>query len=235
MPLAEELTLVYARLSGLLLAEETVQTALGLVTSLAVDTVAGAAGAGVTLVDGSAELQSAAATSELVARADALQYELGEGPCLTAVFGQQVVHVDDLEQDHRWPRWREAALPLGLRSSVSAPLLARGQCQGAVKVYGQQAAAFSSGAVGLMGRFGEQAAILISNVSSLTDAAQLSDSLRAALRSRNTIALATGVLMERQGLTEEQAFLRMVDDARTEQRELATRAQAVVDSVHERE
>ena len=51
LPLAEELSAVYARMSGLLLSEETVNTAVGLVTSLAQDCIPGTAGAGVTLID----------------------------------------------------------------------------------------------------------------------------------------------------------------------------------------
>jgi len=50
LPLAE-LSAVFARMSGLLLSEETVSTAVRLVTSLAADTIPGTAGAGVTLID----------------------------------------------------------------------------------------------------------------------------------------------------------------------------------------
>jgi hypothetical protein len=111
LPLAEELSQVYARMSGLLLSEETVQTALDLVTSLALDTIGGAVGAGVTLIDADGNRESAAATSPLVARADALQYDLDEGPCLTAWADNVQVRIDDLQTDEPWPAWRRAALP----------------------------------------------------------------------------------------------------------------------------
>jgi serine/threonine protein phosphatase PrpC len=51
LPLAEELSVVYARMSGLLLSEETVTTAVGLVTAPATESIPGVVGAGVTLVD----------------------------------------------------------------------------------------------------------------------------------------------------------------------------------------
>lgn len=105
MPLAEELGRLYARMSGLLLSEETVQTALNLVTTLAVETIPGSTGAGVTLIDSNGRKTSAGATSELVTSADDLQYQLGEGPCWTAWARQEVVRIDDLEVDARWPRW----------------------------------------------------------------------------------------------------------------------------------
>ena len=51
LPLTEELSAVFARMSGLLLSEETVSTAVRLVTSLAQDCIPGTVGAGVTLID----------------------------------------------------------------------------------------------------------------------------------------------------------------------------------------
>jgi GAF domain-containing protein len=224
LPLAEELGRVYARMSGLLLSEETVQTALDLVTSLALDTVSGAMGAGVTLLDPEGHSDTACSTSPAVAQADSLQYVLGEGPCLTACAQQVAVRIDDLELDQRWPRWRSAALPLGLRSSLSVPMLGHGRALGAIKVYGEQPATFSEASVALLTRFAEQGAILLSNVSSLDKAERLSESLQEALRARNLIALACGILMERHGLTEGQAFLRLVEDARREHRELVDEA-----------
>lgn len=230
MPLAEELGRVYAQMAGLLLSEETVQTALDLVTSLALETIPGAGGAGVTLMDGDGHKTSAGATSALVARADDLQYQLDEGPCLTACRTQQVVRIDDLEHDDRWPQWREAALPLGLYSTLSAPLVSQGRALGAVKVYGQQPSAFSAHNELLLGRFGDQAAILLANVATLDRADRLSEQLQEALRARNAIALANGILMERHSLTEEQAFLRLVEQARAGQHELVDQAADVIRS-----
>ena len=230
LPLAEELSQVYARMSGLLLSQATVQTAIDLVTSLALDTIEGASGAGVTLVDADGHKESAGATSELVGRADDLQYELGEGPCLTAIANDVLVRIDDVEGDGRWPRWRDAILPTGLRSSLSAPLRAEGRVLGALKVYGERPGSFDDRSADLLGRFADQAAILLANVGTLDQAERLSESLRNALRTRNLIALANGILMERHRLTEEQAFLRLVEDARSQHRELVDEAAAVLQS-----
>lgn len=228
LPLAEELTLVYARMSGLLLSDQTVQTALQLVTSLALDTISGASGAGVTLIDVDGRRTSAAATSDLVAEADRLQYELDEGPCLTACADRELVRIDDLAQETRWPRWTEVALPLGLRSSLSVPMVAPDRVLGAIKVYGQEPNAFTAASEALLTRFAAQATILLANVQSLEQADRLSDSLQQALSARNVIATATGILMERFRLTEEQAFLRLVADAGHGRRELVDEATAVV-------
>ncbi|MEN3358574.1 MAG: hypothetical protein V7637_2556, partial [Mycobacteriales bacterium] len=79
MPLADELSGVFARMSGLLLSRETVQTALRLVTSLAAETVPGATGAGVTLMDEQGRRTTWAATEPEVERADALQVRARRG------------------------------------------------------------------------------------------------------------------------------------------------------------
>jgi len=141
-----------------------------------------------------------------------------------------LVRVDDLEHDERWPRWRTAALPLGVRSSLSSPLISQGRALGAVKIYGDRPGAFSAAHEALLRRFADQAAILLANVSSLDQAEQLSESLQSALRTRNLIALASGIVMERHGLTEEQAFLELVASARREQRELVDEASAIIAS-----
>lgn len=94
----------------------------------------------------------------------------------------------------------------------------------------QQPEAFDARSELLLTRFGEQAAILLSNVATLDQAEQLSERLREALRVRNVIALANGILMERHRLSEEQAFLRLVDQARVGQRELADEAATVIGS-----
>jgi GAF domain-containing protein len=231
MPLGEELGRVYARMSGLLLSEETVDTALDIITSLALDTVEGAVAAGVTLLDDNGDKESAAATSEVAARADALQYELDEGPCLTASRTRQLVRIDVLEQDNRWPRWREAALGLGLRACLSAPMMSQGRVLGAIKVYGREPGTFVGRSESLMPRYADQAAILLANVASLEQASRLSENLQQALRARNVIAMASGILMERHQLSEEQAFLRLVEGARASGHELVAEATRLIDPI----
>src|SRR4051812_39408516 len=85
LPLDGELATVAARMSGLLLSRETVDSVLELIVSLAGTTIAAAAGAGVTLFDGDGGLATTSASGPLVRAADALQYEFGEGPCMAAL------------------------------------------------------------------------------------------------------------------------------------------------------
>jgi GAF domain-containing protein len=145
LPLADELAAVFARAADLLLTDETVFKALELITEAAQAAVPGAVGAGVTLVDADGHKRTASASSPLVELADSRQYELGQGPCLVAWASGEPVLVSDVLNDHRWPGWSRAAAELGLRSSVSAPLLTGDAALGAVKLYGRQAGGFESG------------------------------------------------------------------------------------------
>jgi GAF domain-containing protein len=203
--LADELAVVFARMSGLLLSAETVATALGLVTSLAVETVPGSVGAGVSIVDERGR-RTSAATDRRVERADALQYQHDEGPCLAATALRQLVRVDDVAEDRRWPRWAADARTLGLRAALSAPLVAGNRALGAMKVYAAQPHAFDAHAERLMVLFSAQAAVLVANVQSYERAQRLTDELRQAVRDRDVVSVAKGVLMARHGVDEEAAF-----------------------------
>lgn len=123
LPLADELAVVFTRMSGLLLSHETVSIALSLITSLAKETIPGAVGAGVTMLNENGQEVSAAATGPVVEQADGLQYELGEGPCLSAWGQRATFRTEDLRHETRWPRWSKGVQPLGLRASLSTAIV----------------------------------------------------------------------------------------------------------------
>jgi GAF domain-containing protein len=163
LPLADELAAVSARMSGLLLSRETVHSALSLVTSLAGEALPGTAGAGVTLLDEHGRRMTAAATDPVVAHLDGLQYELGEGPCLSAWEHRRVIRVDDIATEERWQRWTSAARRSAMRAALSAPLVAGGDALGAIKVYGRDRCSFGDRDEYLLTMFAAQAAILVAD------------------------------------------------------------------------
>jgi GAF domain-containing protein len=150
LPLADELSAVFARLSGLLLTEETVRTLVGAGRAARARDDATSFGAGVTLVEQSGQKRTAEATDERVERLDHLQYELDEGPCLTAYVERSVVMIKDTSRDQRFSRWSPAASGMGVASVLSAPLVAGDACLGAMKVYAESPGAFDSRAQRLL-------------------------------------------------------------------------------------
>jgi GAF domain-containing protein len=233
LPLTDELAAVFARMSGLLLSAETVDTALGLLSALAQETVPGSTGAGVSIVD-EERRRSSGSTDDRVKEADALQYDLDEGPCLTAASTRELVRIDDLAADRRWPRWAEAALPLGLRAAMSAPLVAADRSLGAIKVYAEQPGTFDRHSERLLTLFSAQAAILVANIQSHDRATRLSAGMRDAFHDRDVVSMAKGVLMGRNAVDESTAFGMLLARCQEEGVTVAHAARAVVDSAARR-
>jgi GAF domain-containing protein len=192
LPLADELAAVFASMSGLLLSTETVNTALELITALAKEAVPDTDGAGVTLLDERGDRVTAAATDPLVARADGLQYDLDEGPCLTAWERRALVRINDLTREDRWPRWAPATAATGMRAVLSAPLVAGDEALGALKVYSCRSGAYGGREEHLLTMFAAHAAVLLANVRSYEDARRTSAELRDSMRGRDVINVAKG-------------------------------------------
>jgi GAF domain-containing protein len=216
-------------MSGLLLSQETVETSLELVGALALETVPRASGVGVSIIDERGR-RSAGSTDRVVERADALQYELDEGPCLAATAARQVVRVPDLATDDRWPRWAAAAAGLGLAAAISVPLSAGEHTLGALKVYATTPGELDGHTEQVVTMFAAQAAVLVANVQSLDRARRTSDDLRQALAGRDLISTAKGVLMARHGIGEEAALGMLLARTGDGGGTMRQAARAVVDS-----
>jgi GAF domain-containing protein len=117
---------------------------------------------------------------------------------------------------------------------MSAPLVAGDRPLGAIKVYARQPGAFDTRAEHLLMMFGAQAAILLANVQSFEIARRLSDGLKDALRGRDLIAIAKGVLMAREGITEEPAFTMLVALGQQEQKTIREVALGLIKSTTRR-
>lgn len=215
--LAEELVGAFARMSGVLLNETTVATALSTVTSLAADTIANSTGAGVSLLESTGTRITSAATDPLVEQLDDLQYQLDEGPCLTAWRDLTLVHSSGRGDDQRWPTWLPHAQALGIRSFLSAPLIHADSAVGAIKVYSTDADAFDARDEDLLRRFAAQATIFVGNVQAVRAAERLSDQLKESLQSRDLIAMARGILMERLAVGPDDAFRELTAESRRSQ------------------
>ena len=218
------------QMAGLVLSRETVDTALQLVTTLAATTTAGTLGAAVTVVDEHGK-RSRAASNAAVEQADALQYELDEGPCLTARRTRQLVRIDDTTTDGRWPRWNDAVSGLGVRSVISAPLMAGEESIGAMKVYCERPMNYGPHDEHVMRLLAGQAAILLANSQSLQTARRLSRQLTEALATRDAVARATGVLLAQGAAGEQEAFATLAAAARQADRPVQDVARALVAAV----
>lgn len=215
-PVDDELGHVMARTTGLLLSDQTADSVLRLLTSTAMHVIPAAYGAGITLMGSDGARQTAAGTDPVVLEADALQYELDEGPCLDAWAQRRAIRVNDLSVESRWPRWAPAAVEFGMRSLLSAAMVVGETSVGALKLYGTEAGSFTEHDQATATLFAAQAAILVNSAQTYDRAGQLSENLQAVLSERDTINRATGLIMCRENVSEDQAFTYLMSRAQGE-------------------
>ncbi|MFP3713476.1 GAF and ANTAR domain-containing protein [Puerhibacterium sp. TATVAM-FAB25] len=211
-----DLGAVVARASGLMLSDEVSEAVLRLLTAAAVHLFPTSYGAGVTTTSPDGTPTTTAATDPGVQRLDELQYELDEGPCLTAWRTRRTIRIDDVATDPRWPRWTAAAAEVGVGSTLSAPLLAGEQAVGAMKVYARPSGAFGEQEEITLALFAAQCAILLSNAQRFRRAEGLGADVKALLEQRDLVTLATGVVMGRDGVSRPDAFAHLVGLAQHE-------------------
>ncbi|HST73003.1 MAG TPA: GAF and ANTAR domain-containing protein [Kocuria rosea] len=216
-PSVVELTAALACVQELMRNALTAADAVRRLAEVARDLIPLATGAGVTLIDEHGEATSTAVTDPEVEVLDAIQYELGEGPCLTAWDTVTVQHVEDTTTETRWPDWSRAVAAVGVRSVLSVPLVHRGQEIGAVKVYATEPYAFTEHEEHLLGLLAEAAGTLLGNARTARAAHGLSDSLQAAVIDLQEIETAVGILMERHQVDAGAARSRLLVAARQQQ------------------
>jgi ANTAR domain/GAF domain len=147
-----------------------------------------------------------ACSDELCLELDEVQYANGNGPCLESLRTAVPVFVTDLAEDTRWPGYRQRALDIGARSSISYPLLTDGSSIGAINFYAFEP---MSPRIDLQARASELAATAAGALALAIRLAERSDMiahLRAALTSRSIIDQAIGVLMAQQRCGARSAF-----------------------------
>jgi len=225
---ADELTMVIARTRGMLVSHEVAAAAVEQLAQVARDLVVSAVGAGASLMDEAGRRVSTGTTDRIAATADELQYELGQGPCISAWATSSVQRLDDTGSDQRWPAWSAAARQLGIRSVLSAPLVFRAECIGALKVYSTSPSAFNLEDERRLVLMSAAAATLLGMATAPDAPQQLSGMLVDALADRQAIETATGMLMERHHMNHEAARYLLMDESRSQRQPLADLARSVI-------
>ena len=213
--------------------DEVVNVALGLVVALARATVGGADGVSISLRR-HGTLSTVAASNQVILAMDAGQYETGEGPCVDASVKGRRLHAEVLDTETRWPAFTPKALALGINSILSSPLEARNTPVGALNIYSRTRSAFAVKDQELASIFAREASVILSDAQvDMTDH-QLDDRMSQALRSRELISQAQGVIMHRDGIGKDLAYTKLRRDSLQNGRPLHDRAQEVVDSARHR-
>jgi GAF domain-containing protein len=173
--------------------------------------VPGADAVSVVLRNPDGRLDTVASSHPSAQKADALQDEVGEGPSHTAMHRSGVgAAMDRLgEPAATWPRFGpRAAADLGFGAVLSTGMFPGGEPPrfGALNFYSWSADGLDAADRDHALVLAAHAATAIAAVQARTAAELRESQLREALRSRDVIGQAKGVLMERRGLSADEAF-----------------------------
>lgn len=155
--------------------------------------------ASVILVRKDGELESVAATDPIVTELDAWQREVGQGPDIDMVSDRLGVLVTDTHLDRRWPDWAERATKLGVRSMLGTRLYTENATVGTLNLYDGRPNRFDVDDQAV-------AQVLASHAAAALVNSRQVENLWNAIDARKRIGQAQGILMERYGLNEDQAF-----------------------------
>ena len=217
--LAQQLTEV----SRSLQAQDNTDMMLDELVRAAVALIPGVDEGSISVVMGRSAVISQSPSGDLPRRVDAVQAELGEGPCLDAAFDHQTVQVPDMTHEQRWPRFAAAAAEAGAASMLSFQLYVEKDNLGALNLYSYRPHAFDdeSEHVGLM--FASHAAVAFAD-------AQRIDQLNHKAATRDLIGQAKGILMERYNISSDRAFAVLVRVSQQNNRKLRDVAEELVSS-----
>ena len=186
-------------------------------------------GAGLMLADAEQHLRTVAASDERFTHLEDLQIRHQEGPCIAAFDSKELVGVEDLAEDKRWPRFSEAAVARNVRAVLASPLPYNRDAVGVVAVLSEQRRPWSAeGELALLA-FTDLAALLIASMMQGQQQSELAAQLQSALNSRRVIEQAKGVLMGRHGISARAAYEQLRGQARAERRKLAAVCAEVVE------
>ena len=185
-------------------------------------------GAGVMLEDESGDLRFVAASDDVVRSIEALQIELGEGPCLMAYRSGEVILADDLDVDQQFPQFAKRARAAGMAAVQSFPLRADDECVGALNMYADHTAPFDDAEIETAKLLADVCTTYILNARTLADSYKLAGQLQKALDSRVVIEQAKGKLAEQLRVSVGDAFGVLRSHARNNGLKLHDVATAVV-------
>lgn len=158
--------------------------------------------AGISLVGSRGRIETPTCTDGLARELDELQYALGEGPCVQAIREQRSFSVPDLAADPRFPRYGPQAAQRGAGSMLACRLFTDSSSVAALNLYGETPHAFTAAD-------DDVAALLAAHAAVAIDAARTRANLQEAVKSRQVIGEAVGILKERYTIDSEEAFQRL--------------------------
>ncbi|MET7620435.1 GAF and ANTAR domain-containing protein [Streptomyces sp. NPDC005408] len=188
--------------------------------------------AGLMLVNGRGQLQTAASSDERAWLLDLLEIQHQEGPCLDCFRSGAAVGpitLDSAEAVERWPQFTEQARSYEFAGTYAVPMRLRDTVIGALNLFVTTVPEeHDPSEVALAQALADAATIGILQQRNLRQSELLAGQLQSALTSRVRVEQAKGVLAERWDVSVDEAFETMRRYARTNREPLSGVAQQIV-------
>jgi GAF domain-containing protein len=169
------------------------------VTNAARELIDGVDAAGILLIAKNRSFESVAVTSEIPHQLDELQMKYDEGPCMEAALSDVVVRTDNFHEETRWPRYTAAARELGVFAGLSFKLYTAERTAGALNLFSFAPRVWDAEAETI-------GTVLAAHAAAAILASRQGQQLESALSTRDRIGQAKGIIMERYGVDDVQAF-----------------------------
>ncbi|CAM5263908.1 hypothetical protein SALBM311S_13054 [Streptomyces alboniger] len=213
--LAEALTVAAQQLHDTVTPHNTMRTAV----RLAVHLLPGADHAGISVMERTQHRRTVAWTDEVVRSAESGPVGREQAPYWENLWSAPVVRLEDSDADDSGAALSE----LGLRSALSLRLRADRRRLTVLTAYSRKPRAFDEVAT----RVGR---LFTAHVSLALDSATVREQLTEAMRTRDLIGQATGILMERMDIDAAEAFDSLVKASQRENIKLRDLARRIVDA-----
>ena len=219
-----ELAAQFAGVARALHAEPDTERTLARICELAVSIVDGCDHAGITVVR-RGRPETVAASDDVPAKVDVLQYQTRQGPCLEAIVEHRTFRSHDLATEHRWPQFaKRAASRTGVRSMLAYRLFTDEDTLGALNLYAKEPKAFQDDVLPIGAVFAAHAAMAFAQA---REHEQI-EHLEQAIASNRAIGTAVGILMTTRRIGSEGAFELLRSTSQAANRKLRDLADIVV-------
>ena len=159
--------------------------------------------AAISLVHRDGRIDTVASSDDIGGIVDRVQYETGQGPCLSAIRKDPVYLTGDLDAERRWRQFSgRAVAETGVHSMLSLRLFIGEDALGALTLYSHSVDAFDERAQA----FGQVLAAHAAIAMSAADDHEEVEHLEEALSSSRIIGTAQGILMVQAKVDRAQAF-----------------------------
>jgi GAF domain-containing protein len=204
-------------------APRSVEDVLSDVTAAAKELIPGTDTAGVLLIGKGGKFDSVAGTSDLPHLLDELQMTFNEGPCVEAALDELIVRTEDFRSEKRWPKYSAAAVEIGVLSGLSFKLYTAERTAGALNLFAFEPNAFDA-------EDETTGVVLAAHAAAAILASRHGEQLESALTTRDRIGQAKGIIMERFGVDDVQAFEMLRQLSQDSNTRLIDIAQRVIDT-----